>query len=343
MPQNRKALFLTISGRNGASSRYRVYDYLPWLEAAGIDSTVMPPDRAAGRGLEGLFHRRGEEERILDAAAASDVVFVQKRLFSKGLIYRLKATGRPLVFDFDDAIFTSPRGDWSFFTRGRVAGRLSVIMNSARLVIAGNRYLRDYAVRSGANLVEVLPTAIDVSRYGAKKHGEGPPVLGWIGSSVNHGYLDMLAGALREVSRRFEGLRLLVVSDRDYCMEGVQVENRRWSEDTEARDILDMDMGLMPLADDAWTRGKCALKALQYMASGIPAVCSPVGANNEVVEDGVDGFLPAGRDEWVSRLSELAGSPEMRAAMGRSGRVKVAGRFSTAASGARLASMLGSL
>jgi glycosyltransferase involved in cell wall biosynthesis len=341
MPDNMKILFFPISGKNGASSRYRVYQFIPYLNDAGISTSVMPPARKPG-GLGKLVAGIREESACIEAACRADVVFIQKRLFGKGFIGKLERLGKPLVFDFDDSIFTSPSGDWSFLTRKKVERRLNAVIRAADLVITGNRFLAGYASANGASRVAILPTAIDVSRYSAKKHEDRDCVLGWIGSSVNHRYLDMLSGTLPELAGKYAGLKLLVVSDKDYFMDGIEVENRRWSEDTESADILDMDIGLMPLADDEWTRGKCALKALQYMACGIPAVCSPVGANKEVIEDGVDGFLPADGKGWVERIGLLARSVDMRAEFGSAARVKVEKSYSMEICAEALAGHIGS-
>lgn len=342
MPANKNILFLTISGKDGASSRYRVYQFLPHLEKAGFSTAVMPPARKPG-GIGKLLAGMREESGFLRAASASDIIFIQKRLFCKGFINRLARLGKPIVFDFDDSIFTSPSGDWSMLTRAKVAGRLKAILRAADLVITGNRFLAGYAAETGASSVEVLPTAVDVSKYVVKVHENRPVVLGWIGSSVNHRYIDMLRGVLPALSRELPGMKLLVVSDKDYRMDGVTVENRRWSEDTEAADLLDMDIGLMPLADDVWTRGKCALKALQYMACGLPAVCSPVGANVEVVEDGINGFLPADDAGWLSCIRELTASHGKMPAMGGSGRARVVEKYSTDEVGSRLVELLESI
>jgi len=145
--------------------------------------------------------------------------------------------------------------------------------------------------------------------------------------------LGRLAGELPD-------MKLLVVSDRDYGMDGVYVENRRWSEATELDDLLDMDIGLMPLSDDDWTRGKCALKALQYLACGIPAVCSPVGANVEVISPGIEGFLPADESDWFNALLELSSDHEKRNAMGTAGIAKVSRDYSLEAVSRRLKDLL---
>lgn len=339
-----KILFLTISGRNGASSRYRVYQYLPLLERAGYEVSLIPPAARKGSSMGRLIAGLVEEQTCLNAARRADIVFIQKRLFSRGFLRRLDRLNKKLVFDIDDSVFTSPKGDWSLVTRLRVISRLSMVFNLSDLVLAGNAYLESYAEESGARRVEVLPTPINTQAYALKDHlGGGPPVLGWIGSSVNHAYLDLLSGVLPVLAGEFPDLKLLVVSNAEYRMPGVRVENLPWSEETEVQHILNMDIGLMPLRDDRWTRGKCALKALQYMACGIPAACSPVGANLEVVQEGVDGYLPGDDDGWLDALRNLITSPATRASMGAAARLKVQADYSLARAGSHMLNHLGSL
>lgn len=335
-----RILFLTQSGRRGASSRYRVYQFLPALQAAGFDAQVLSRSAPATRGLGRLWRGISEEAEILRAARRAEVVFVQKRLFRPRFIGKLQRNSRKLIFDFDDAIFTSPSGDWSVSTRRRVGRRLRAVLAAADLVVAGNQFLADYAAAHAAR-VEVLPTVIDIAKYRVKSHRESKPiVIGWIGSAVNHRYLDMVSDVLASLAAAVPGCQLLVVSDKEYAIAGIEVENRRWSEQSEVNDLLDMDIGIMPLDDNEWTRGKCALKALQYMAAGLPVVCSDVGANREVVTDGVDGFLVSDDEQWRQALLELTTSAEQRASMGARARAKVMGQYSVDSCAARLVSML---
>ena len=333
-------LFLTQSGPRGASSRYRVYQFVPSLQEAGFDVRVLCRATPTGRGVGRLWGNVKEEAEILRAARGADLVFVQKRLFRTNFVKRLRAGSRRLVFDFDDAIFTSPEGTWSNSTRRRVGKRLDAILGNADMTIAGNGFLAEYA-RVRTQRVEVLPTVIDIGKYATKKHRDsGAPVIGWIGNSVNHRYLDALSDILPGVSNAIPNSRLLVVSDKDYAMSGMKVENRRWSEQSEAGDLLDMDVGIMPLDDDEWTRGKCALKALQYMAAGLPVVCSAVGANREVVTDGVDGYLASRPDDWRDALAALLTSLDRRSRMGRAGREKAEAQYSIDACVPRLVALL---
>lgn len=318
-------LFLPISGPNGASSRYRVYQFLPSLADAGIEHALHLPPDAPRSGIGRLLASLRERQEIQCRAIEARAIFLQKRLLPQSLIDKLAK--HPLAFDFDDAIFTSPRGDRSFWTQRRTEARLRHTLSAAELVLVGNRYLFDYAAQYARKIVH-LPTVVDLSRYPAKGHAAREKiVIGWIGHSVNHPYLAGLDQMLRKLSARRQ-IRLLVVSDRDFSMPGVAVENRRWSEAGEVADILDMDIGIMPMPDDPWSRGKCGLKAIQYMAAGIPVVCAAVGANVEIVRNGLDGYCASSEDEWMGGLEALCGNLAFRQEMGLAARRRVGETYS---------------
>lgn len=279
----------------------------------------LPPP--PGAGIQRLLTAFRERRAIHDLAEASRAVFIQKRLLPVSQIASL-ASRRPFLFDFDDAIFTSPTGDRSALAQRRVVQRLERTLTAAQLVIAGNRYLCDYAAQFSRRVVH-LPTVVDSTRYPAKTHRQATGVVvGWIGHSVNHPYLLALADVLQRLAVQFN-IRLLVVSDRDLEIPGLHVENRRWSEATEIEDILCMDIGIMPMPDDPWSRGKCGFKAIQYMAAGIPVVCAAVGANVEIVRDEIDGFCVESPRLWDDNLAELCTSVSLRQRMGQAARERV--------------------
>lgn len=321
-------LFLPISGPRGASSRYRVFQFLPEMEKAGLTYAVHLAPESPGSGLRRLLTALRERREIACLATESRSLFVQKRLLPAAQIDALSARC-PLAFDFDDAIFTSPSGERSRLARRRVEQRLQHVLAAAQVVIAGNRYLRDYAAQYARHVIQ-LPTVIDHTRYPAKTHVRAEEVvIGWIGHSVNHPYLLGMSRVLRALAGRLR-LRLLVVSDRDVAIPSVTVENRRWSEATEIGDILDMDIGIMPMPDDAWSRGKCGFKAIQYMAAGIPVVCAAVGANVEIVRNGVDGYCANDDAEWLGCLAELSASQELRERLGMAARARIQADYSLA-------------
>ncbi|MBI5785285.1 MAG: glycosyltransferase family 4 protein [Rhodocyclales bacterium] len=319
-------LFLPVSGPRGASSRYRIFQFLPAIEAAGYSHRIHLPPTGPGQGLGRIVTAWRDQRAIRKLAALAQLSFVQKRLLPERLVAALARSGR-LMFDFDDAIFTSPTGDRSVHASRRVERRLQAVLAAADVVLTGNRYLAEYSAPY-ARHVTVLPTVVDTDRYPARQHGSRDrPVIGWIGHSVNHPYLAAMQPLLQRLAAT-QKFSLLIVSDKDLLLPGIEVENRRWSEATEVADILDMDIGIMPMPDDPWSRGKCGLKALQYMAAGVPVVCAAVGANVDIVRNGIDGFAASGEADWQEGLGELCASAELRAAMGTSARARVAAEYS---------------
>jgi glycosyltransferase involved in cell wall biosynthesis len=334
-----RILVLPISDRQGASARYRVYQYIPLLEQAGFEVSVLPPAgkrRGAARWVDSAAERR----RCVEEAAEADVVFLQKRLLPPGFVRKMKGTGTPLVFDFDDAIFRAAHKRRSWATRRKVQRRFCAVLSAADLVLAGNTFLAE-AAGNYAKTVRVLPTVVDLCRYPLKEHSvSGSLTVGWIGSRATEPYLHALDGVLARLAARHPGLRLVVVSDGEFCAEGVRVERRAWSESTEVDDILSFDIGLMPLEDNTWTRGKCGLKALQYMAAGIPAVSSPVGVVAEFTQHDVSGMLCGSAEKWEQSIERLLADADLRSRMGASGRAVVEERFALEQHAPRLAAWI---
>lgn len=303
---------LPFGSARAASVRYRVLQFLPYLHAAGVSTTLLAPTSGAG---------------VADFA----VCWIQKKLLPMGKV-RALAKRHALVFDFDDAIWTSEKGTRSLLARLRTEWRLKYTLRKSALVFAGNEFLAAYARRYNPRVM-VVPTVLDTVRYPQKEHGTADvPTLGWIGHSVNFKYLAALAPVLRRLASG-RPFRLLVVADRDFHLDGIEVVNRRWSEETEVTDILSMDVGLMPLADDEWTRGKCGFKAIQYMSAGVPTVASPVGMNRQLITHGVDGFLASGEDDWLEILRRLQADAALRAGVGRNAREKIRASYSLASWG----------
>ena len=269
----------------------------------------------------------GQRWKILRSAAAYDTVCIHRAFLSPLEQRWLRRTGKSYVFDFDDAImfrdsshrhFESWQRRWRF--RRMIAG--------ARTVIAGNSYLAGWASRYSER-VTIIPTAIDLTAYPERRAACGrEPVIGWIGTRINLMYLRAIVPALQRVARKCPDVKLKIVSDGLLDVRGVQVTKKDWSLEDEVEDVMSFQVGLMPLPDDPWTRGKCALKILQYFAASVPVVCSPVGANLEVVEHGRSGYFARTEDEWVARLEELLGDEARRRTFGAVGRGMVERRYS---------------
>jgi glycosyltransferase involved in cell wall biosynthesis len=212
-------------------------------------------------------------------------------------------------------------------------------MRVAHTVVAGNDYLARHARQAGARHVEIVPTAIDLGRYrdlpaAPASHGV---TVGWIGIPLNAHYLQMVEPALRVV----DSIQLHVVgAPVPPEFHGIPAESFPWSEDTEIARIAGFDIGIMPLCDTPWERGKCAYKLLQVMAAGKPVIASPVGANVQVVRHGINGFLADTTEEWTNALRSLAADPALRQRMGAEARKTVEDQYAAAAIAPRLASIL---
>lgn len=328
------------------SQRFRFEQYLPRLRDDGVDVSLRPLlDRETYRrfhrsgGIPGktLALLRGLVHRIRDVTRASehDVVLLHREAYPAGgafLERRLARRGTPLVFDFDDAIFrrdVSPANRWAGFLKR--PGKTREIVRLADVVLAGNRYLARFAEDEGAGDVRVLPTVIDTDEYrcpeatadGAATH----VTVGWTGSLTTIAHFRRLEGVLRRLQGE-TGVGVRVVGDPTYRPEGFDADVLPWRPGTEVADLCPIDIGVMPLPDEEWARGKCGLKLLQYMALGRPAVASPVGVNTEIVRHGENGLLADGEEEWYRALRRLAGDPGLRRRLGREARRTVVERYS---------------
>ena len=324
-------LLLSRYDRLGASSRIRSYQFLPALAAQGIEVTVCPlfddaflHARHAGRRLAWSHIASMYLGRIKDMLARrrESVLWVEYELlpwlpfaFERVLL----AGGRPVVIDYDDAIFHRYDQHGSAIVRRMLGRKIDRLMHRATLVIAGNDYLASRARLAGASRVEIVPSVIDLAGYRQKADdGSAELVVGWIGSPSTVHYLRSLEPALRALAGMLP-MRLVNVGGAAWTPSGFPVDNLAWSEATEVERMLQFDVGVMPLADDPWSRGKCGFKLIQYMGCALPVVASPVGANATIVEDGVTGFHATTSDEWTRALATLARSIPLRRAMGRAG------------------------
>ena len=345
-------IFFTRYGSQGASSRMRLLQYLPWFESAGMGCNVSPlfsnakllrRYRSGGYSLLELLSAFVQRIHALMRSPPSELVWIEKEALPwfPAWCERWLLRRTPYVLDFDDAIFHNydlHRFAWVRYFYGLRVDRL---MRGARLVIAGNRYLADRAACAGAQWVEVIPTVIDLARYPAKQTYAVAmkPRIVWIGSPSTVHYLLELAAPLGVLAKR-QPFTLRVIGGGAINMPGVEVEVLAWSVDTEASDIAAADIGIMPLRDTPWEQGKCAYKLIQYMACALPTVASPVGANLEVVIEGETGLFADTAEAWVKQLSLLLADAAMRQNFGRAGRKRVEAEYSLQQSAPRLVRLL---
>src|SRR5438552_7312031 len=327
-----KCLLLSRYSRLGASSRARSYQYLPYLEVHGIDVSVAPlvgdsyiKSLYAGRPKDwgAILRCYGRRITHLLQSRRFDLIWIEYELlpwlpaWGEFLLSFLRI---PYVVDYDDAIFHHYDLHPNLVVRALLGHKIDAVMHRATLVIAGNHYLADRARRAGAKRVEILPTVVDLDRYPLPTRTNKPVFsIGWIGSPATIHYLASLQPALSKACAGGK-MRMILVGSGPIELPSVTTEIRAWSEETEVASIRDFDVGVMPLPDDPWARGKCSYKLVQYMACGLPAVASPVGMNRQIIEDNVNGLLAVTEEDWVRSLTHLRDHPGQREAMGRAGR-----------------------
>lgn len=290
-----------------ASARYRFGQFLPSMEGSSdfeVQSFVIP---------SGFLKRCA----FFKSLSYFDVVFLQKKLFSSLEFFLLRKFAKKIIYDFDDAVMFNDSSKKDFSSKGRMKKFINTV-RQVDGVIAGNKYLKELALKHNSNVVEI-PTSIDTTRYSAKSFDSSDSehiTLGWIGSKDTIFYLKNMEGTLGKIFDSNHSVKLEIISDVFIDFGGIPIVTKEWNSVRELEDLKGFDIGIMPLTDDPWSRGKCGFKLIQYMASGVVPVASPVGVNVDIIEHGVNGFLAASEDEWIDCVGKLANSPELRETMG---------------------------
>ncbi len=335
-----KVLVLSRYGPRGPSSRYRFYQYLPHLKAEGFECVVSfllddayLRNLASGKRHSSLLSILWSylKRFFLLFSRQYDLIWLEKELFpwlpgrAETLLFKLFPA---LVIDYDDAVFHRYDLHRSRLLRRFLGKKITRIMGKSDVVVAGNDYIADYAIDAKAPCVRTIPTVVDSTLFRPKQvtESETPFTIGWIGTPATTHYLSELFSALRELCRDAT-TRIVVIGGRAEILGALPVTFKNWSESTEVEEILQFDVGIMPLSDTPWDRGKCGLKLIQYMACGIPAVAAPVGVNREIIDHGVDGFHAGNQEDWIHYLKRLRREPELRARMGKAGRSKVESQY----------------
>ncbi len=320
--------------------RYRIEQWAPRLAALGVEVTFAPfldagaldvlyrPGHVLTKAratLRGHLRRRDDLRRAGDF----DVAFVYREatLLGPPWLERRLARVLPLVFDFDDAIWlpaSSAANAWASALKPR--GKTAELCRLARHVTAGNETLAAFArLHAGDERVSVVPSTIDLAAYPLRERPPNArPVIGWTGSATTLPYLEALVPALLRLRARVDfELRVIGPEPEPDAFEGLDLRVVPWSAASEADDLRAFDIGLMPLPDDEWSRGKCGMKALQYMALGIPPVVSPVGVNATLVEHGINGLHARTSHDWVAAGAVLLAHADARARLGAAARLTV--------------------
>jgi glycosyltransferase involved in cell wall biosynthesis len=348
-----RVLALSPMPEEGAGCRFRIAQFMPYLASVGIEVTLSSLYSAS---FFDLVHKPGHNLRkavtfaglsikrfdSLRDVSRFDAILLYREVFPIGpaIIERLLGSRRnpPMVLDFDDAIFLPSVSDANRFIRPlKQPGKVATIIRQSAHVIVGNEFLASYA-RRFSTAVTVIPTCVDTKKFvpsaarmssaNAGAEASREPIVGWIGSPTTAFYVRRLT----DVFGRLRGRQTfsLRISGAGGPLEvpGVRTDNAPWSLDREVQLFNTCDIGVYPLLDDEWSKGKCGFKAIGFMACGVPVVASAVGVNREIIQDGVNGFLASTDEEWIAKLERLLADPGLRRRMGESGRRTVEERYS---------------
>ena len=296
-------ILILSNNPNRASFRQRIGVYIKQLRGNGIGCEVvkLPFSEMARRGL---FKR----------AAEFDGVFLHKKTLNLLDAFWLRRYSRKVIYDFDDAVMYSPKSpNRDSFSRFRLFRRTVKLADS---VIAGNSYLAEHARRFNSNF-EIIPTGLDTKAYKIenKPKNDGKIRLVWIGSKSTLRYLVEIKPAIEQIGSRFNNVVLRIICDEFFDLQNMSVEKCSWSSEREVLDLVTSDIGISPLPDNKFTRGKCGFKILQYSAAGLPVIASPVGVNAEYVREGIDGFFANNNEDWIDKITQLITNPQLRKKM----------------------------
>jgi glycosyltransferase involved in cell wall biosynthesis len=342
----KKVLFIASHRKDRSpSQRFRFEQYFDHLRENGFDchlsNLLSAEDDKAFYGtgnfsekisilIRSFFKRRKD----VRAAAQYDLIFVQREAFMTGSTYfekKLSRSGTKMIFDFDDSIWildtSNANKKWEFLKDGEKTSRIIALSD---MVFAGNQYLAGYAARFNKN-VKIVPTTIDTNEYKRiiPEVKKDTVCIGWSGSITTIKHFEYAIPFLLRIKQKYgDKVSVKVIGDSSYVHEALQIKGIGWIKQDEVKELSEIDIGIMPLPDDEWTKGKCGLKGLQYMALEIPTIMSPVGVNTGIISDGKNGYLADNEDEWVDKISKLVDSAELRQQIGREGRNTVESQYS---------------
>jgi glycosyltransferase involved in cell wall biosynthesis len=328
------------------SQRFRIEQWEPFLKQKNIKIEYFSfTDERLRKILYQSGHFTAKVTELLKAnlrrigqvlkAKKYDAVFLHRAASIIGpawLEKYLHFSGTPIIFDFDDAIFMTDVSDANRrFAWAKFSGKTDDICRYSTSITVGNSYLAEYARKHNEN-VYIVPTSIDTIRYQPKEKSvskNGRVVIGWTGSSTSQYHLEAFEPILSElIQKRGEDVEIRVISNREPSFQVIPYTWRAWSPETEIKEIAEIDIGIMPTPDDDWARGKCALKALQYMSLGIPAICTDMGANRDVINQGENGFLAKTTEQWLNYFETLIDNKELRLILGNRARETIVKHYS---------------
>jgi len=322
-----KVLFLTSGTEVVASSRTRGYQYLPYLRTAGIQCYIVPVGaKITNVGVHRIW--KFIKRRIRHTAIAlkvivlsvwCNIVFIQKCLLPICFQNLIRLLNKHIIFDFDDALYALPQDRMNSKVK-TVTKRLAHIIRISKSVIVANDFTKQYALQFNKN-ISIITGPIDCKKYfPSEKCERRNLVIGWIGSSATTAYLALVLNVLKKIKKNYPDITIELIGASKVLIEDANVRIKKWALDTEVTYLQNFDIGIMPLPDNEWTRGKGGYKLLQYMAVGIPCVASPVGVNAKLIREGINGYLANSENEWYKKLEVLIKNETLRESMGKNGR-----------------------
>ncbi|MDD2984529.1 MAG: glycosyltransferase [Crocinitomicaceae bacterium] len=329
------------------SQRFRFEQYVEFLKSQGfkieihsfIDESTWNQLYTENNTLvkvSGILKSFLNRFKLLFRLKKADYIFIHREASQVGPpIFEwiiAKILRRKYVYDFDDAIWLPNYSEVNArFQKLKMYWKVNYCMKWANQVVAGNQYLADYARQFNSNVV-VIPTTIDTIYHHNLTTNPLPEKvsIGWTGTHTTMNYLDDLIPVLKELSTKYI-FDFIVISNEKPNYDLDNLIYIPWNKDTEIEDLAKINIGVMPLKDDAWAEGKCGFKGLQYMALQIPTIMSPVGVNKEIVESGVNGFLASSPEEWKIILEDLIQNPTKRIEIGLAGKLTIDERYSVLA------------
>ena len=349
-----KILFLTVGSELTASSRTRVYQYLPHLKKKGYKFKVIP---FASDSFSNIQAKLGQKlgllmDRIYKAfkiikflflCPFFDIVFIQKVAFLPIWFQKIvRLSNEHIIFDFDDAIYLTDKERTKTISNESIKldSKFFHMVSISKCILLENKYTKGFIRKYNSN-IHMITGPIDTDRYLPKPQKKSSEVvIGWIGSQSTTMYLKLLKGPLYALSLKYPNIKVELIGASPIKLKSIKMEIKQWSLDSEMGNLQNFDIGIMCLPNNPWTQGKGGYKLLQYMAIGIPCVASPVGINKEIIIDGINGFLCESSKDWEEKLSILIENPELRNSMGKKGRKGVEAFYSLKTNASKLINIL---
>jgi glycosyltransferase involved in cell wall biosynthesis len=348
-------IFFTRYSYEAASSRYRFYQYVDPLMVEGINVIIYPLfddkyvknlTKNGNRQYLKIISSYLKRIKNISKEQKCDLVFIEKELFPwipYGVVSLLAWYNIPYIVDYDDAVFHYYDLRSNFFIKYFLGQKIDKVMSNAEIVTVGSPYLASKAAQVGSKRIEILPTVIDLDKYEVSRQSPKQIfTIGWIGSPSTTRYLQDLVPVFQSICAH-KNANVVAIGAKDFQIDGVDLQIKQWSEEQEVNELQNIDVGIMPLDDTPWSRGKCGFKLIQYMACSKPVIASPVGVNTEIVEHGVNGFLASTNAEWIEYLQILQKDPELRENMGKQGRIKVERQYCLQVTAPKLAALFRSV